>query len=290
MSDEIAISKTLNIRDCGKDEYWLQAQIAADPSILCLGDLELVRREKPQSSGGRLDLQLVDPEDNTMYEVEVMLGATDESHIIRTIEYWDLERRRFPQRQHRAVLVAEKITRRFFNVIQLLSLNIPIIAVQVSIVEADGKRMLHFSKVLDIYEEPDVLTAPPAGGNGDESWLESWQKEGSETIDCAKALLAIEAPLYPGMNLNFLKYYISLRVGNTIYFWVKWRAGGRSLIHFWLDEVGWTEAEKLLAAQSFEHDRKQNTGRIFGNADLVKENAEFFKKFGELVKQAYKRS
>ena len=107
----------MNIRDCGYDENWLQEQIAHDPSILGLGELELVKREKQQSSGGRLDVLLADPDDNSMYEVEVMLGATDETHIIRTIEYWDLEKRRWPQRQHCAVLVAEKITRRFFNVI-----------------------------------------------------------------------------------------------------------------------------------------------------------------------------
>ena len=26
-----------------------------------------------------------------MYEKEIQLGATDESHIIRTVEYWDIE-------------------------------------------------------------------------------------------------------------------------------------------------------------------------------------------------------
>ena len=163
MPDQISITKTLSIRECGYTESWLQEQIEKDPGILGLGELELVKREKLQSSGGRLDFQLTDPEDNSMYEVEVMLGATDESHIIRTIEYWDLEKRRLPQRQHRAVLVAEKITRRFFNVIQILSLNVPMIAVQVSIVEADGRRMLHFSKVLDVYEEPDVVTTAQIG-------------------------------------------------------------------------------------------------------------------------------
>ena len=30
----------------------------------------------------------------------------DESHIIRTIEYWDIERRRYPQYEHVAVIVA----------------------------------------------------------------------------------------------------------------------------------------------------------------------------------------
>jgi hypothetical protein len=33
-----------------------------------------------------------------------MLGATDESHIIRCIEYWDIERRRYPAYEHCAVL------------------------------------------------------------------------------------------------------------------------------------------------------------------------------------------
>jgi hypothetical protein len=134
MSTSILIGKTQKIRDCGFDEIWLQDQIVENPSCLGLGELELVSRERKQSSGGRLDLLLKDPEDDSMYEVEVMLGETDESHIIRTIEYWDREKRKWPQRQHYAVLVAEAVTKRFFNVIQLLSHSIPVIAVQANIV------------------------------------------------------------------------------------------------------------------------------------------------------------
>jgi hypothetical protein len=75
MSDEISISKTLKIRDCGLKEDWLQDQIEADPSILGLGDLEVVRREKTQSSGGRLDFLLQDSADGSMYEALVALTA-----------------------------------------------------------------------------------------------------------------------------------------------------------------------------------------------------------------------
>lgn len=88
----IPIAKTLPIREAGFDEYWLQEQIINNPSALELGDLEVISKEKIQSSGGRLDILLKDPEDDKMYEVEVMLGDTDESHIIRTIEYWDNEK------------------------------------------------------------------------------------------------------------------------------------------------------------------------------------------------------
>ncbi len=64
-----------------------------------------------------LDLLLQDPDTNRRYEVELQLGPTDESHIIRTIECWDIERKRYPQYDHCAVIVAEDITSRFLNVI-----------------------------------------------------------------------------------------------------------------------------------------------------------------------------
>ena len=123
MEQEIKLGKKIFIRNTGKDEYWLQSVIYDNPEKLGLGSLVTVRKEKSQSSGGRLDILLKDSADNTMYEVEVMLGDTDPSHIIRSIEYWDNEKRRYPQRQHFAVLIAESFERRYFNVIQLLSLT-----------------------------------------------------------------------------------------------------------------------------------------------------------------------
>ena len=135
----------------------------------------VVKNSNP--SGGKLDILLKDPEDDTMYEVEVMLGATDESHIIRTIEYWDLERKRWPQRQHFAVLVAENITRRFFNVIQLFSLSIPIIAIQANIIEANGSKILHFTKILDTYEEPEDEQLI-SNETHDESWWRAQNRLG----------------------------------------------------------------------------------------------------------------
>lgn len=101
------------------NEIWLQDRIAEDPSILGLGDLVLKDRERIQPKAGRLDILLQDPDSNRRYEVEVQLGTTDESHIIRTIEYWDIERKRYPQYDHTAVIVSEEITSRFLNVIRI---------------------------------------------------------------------------------------------------------------------------------------------------------------------------
>ncbi len=113
-------SVSLN-RTEGLSERWVQDQIAEDPTILGLGDVVVKDKERMQPNAGRLDLLLQDPETLKRYEVEIQLGATDESHIIRTIQYWDIERKRYPQYEHAAVIVAEEITSRFLNVIQLFN-------------------------------------------------------------------------------------------------------------------------------------------------------------------------
>jgi len=71
-------------------EKWVQDQIAHDPTILGLGELVLKDKERIQPHAGRLDLLLQDVDTLKRYEVEIQLGSTDEGHIIRTIEYWDI--------------------------------------------------------------------------------------------------------------------------------------------------------------------------------------------------------
>jgi hypothetical protein len=105
-------------------------------TVLGLGDLVLKDKERTQPHAGRLDLLLQDQETDRRYEVEVQLGSTDESHIIRSIEYWDIERKRYPQYEHCAVLVAEDITSRFLNVISLFNGTIPLIAIQMQALES----------------------------------------------------------------------------------------------------------------------------------------------------------
>ena len=131
------------------NEKVIQDCIFEDPSILGLGDLTALQKERIQPTGGRLDILLTD-ESNTRYEMELQLGETDPSHIIRTIEYWDAERKRFPQYDHCAIIAAEEITGRFLNVISLFNGNIPLIALQVSAFKiSDDKISLVFTKVMD---------------------------------------------------------------------------------------------------------------------------------------------
>jgi hypothetical protein len=58
---------------------------------------------------------------------------------VRTIECWDIERRRYPQYEHVAVIVAEDIAARFLNVFSLFNGFIPLVAIQVNAVEIDDR-------------------------------------------------------------------------------------------------------------------------------------------------------
>src|ERR1035438_8476308 len=128
-------------------EKWVRDRLAEDPSLLGLGPLILRDVERTQPRTGRLDLLFSDPLNHKRYEVELMLGGMDESHVIRAIEYWDSERRRTPQYDHCAVLVAEHISARFMNVLQLFSPFIPIIAVQMIALRVNEYLTLQFYRV-----------------------------------------------------------------------------------------------------------------------------------------------
>ncbi len=174
MPPELMKLAPVELRSVGLDEKWLQDQIKDDPALLGLGDLEIAGREHRQPIGGRIDFLLRDAEAETYYEVEVMLGTLDESHIIRTIEYWDIERQRRPQFEHRAVIVAENITSRFFNVLRLLNRAVPMIAVKLSAFRVGDNIVLYPVTVLDVAEETADLDSVDQAEQADRPY---WEKK-----------------------------------------------------------------------------------------------------------------
>jgi hypothetical protein len=242
--NEISTTKLLSIRDCGLDEYWLRDQIYDDPAILGLGDLQPISKERTQSQGGRLDLLLKDPEDDSMFEVELQLGATDETHIIRTIEYWANEKRKWPKRSHTAVLVAEQITNRFFNVVQLLSLAVPIVGIQVTMVEVAGNRALHFNKVLDTYEEPEEAETQQQGY--DENY---WIKNHAGALECAKWYRSLMEKLYGDIPAKYFEWYVSFCVGGVARVWVNRRKNDRAFIQLKVGKNNLQETADYLNAK-----------------------------------------
>lgn len=192
----------------GISEKSIQEMIAEDPSIIGLGDLVLKDKERIQPRAGRLDLLMQDPDTNRRYEIELQLGKTDESHIIRTIEYWDIEKKRYPQYEHCAVIIAEDITSRFLNVISLFNGFIPLIAIQMNAYKFGSEIGLVFTKVLDemplglIEEDEEIQEATDR---------DYWLKRGTQaTVKMADEMLSIINSFKPGYELKYNKFYIGL--------------------------------------------------------------------------------
>lgn len=211
--------KTISLRNHPTlNEKWLQNVISDDPTILGLGDVIVKDKERIHRGLGRLDLLLQDAEGHGRYEVEIQLGSTDESHIIRTLEYWDIEKRKYPQYDHVGVIIAEDITSRFLNVISLFNGFIPLMAIQVTAIETPEGIGLQFTKVLDTvrlgYLDDDEETSEPT----DRTYWET--KRGTkQTVSMADGVCEIARTFAPSAQLNYNKHYIGFSVdGRTLNF------------------------------------------------------------------------
>jgi predicted transport protein len=195
------------------NEAWLQDRIGEDPSILGLGPLIVKDRERTHRGAGRLDMLLQTDDGNSRYEVELQLGASDESHIIRTIEYWDRERKMYPQYEHTAVLVAEDITSRFLNVISLFNGTIPIMALQLTAVETPEGVGLVFTRVLDTVSLGLVDEDEQVSETTDRTFWE--QKQGCpETVAMADEIFRLCTSFATGLTQSYKKHYIGFRLNN----------------------------------------------------------------------------
>ena len=149
---------------------------------------------------------LAEPETLTRYEVEIQLGPTDESHIIRAIEYWDIERRRYPQYEHVAVIVAEDVTSRFLNVINLFNGSIPLIAIQIQGIEVNNAFTLVATRVVDVMalgtDEEDE------GETVDRGYWE--QKASPASVKLADEMVRRVQIIEPELELKYNKHYIGL--------------------------------------------------------------------------------
>jgi len=264
------------------NEKWIQGKIAEDPSILGLGDLLLKDSERPQPSGGRLDLLLYDPEANRRYEAELQLGKSDESHIIRTIEYWDFERRRFPQYDHCAVLIAEDITSRFLNVISLLNGSIPLIAIQMKAVKVGDSFSLLFTTVVDAFtlgtEEEDEQEPVDR---------KYWESKGSpDSVKLSDDIVELTKEFASGYNLKYNKHYIGVSKEGISQNFISFIPRKTAIIlHIKHDQND--EMDELLNSSDLDviaYDRQWKQYRIRLKKDDISSNQELLK---DLIKRAF---
>src|SRR5215212_82294 len=266
------------------NEKWVQEKIAEDPSILGIGELILKDQERNQPGAGRLDLLFQDLNSNLRYEVEIQLGKTDESHIFRSIEYWDLERKRYPQYDHVAVLIAEDITSRFLNVLSLLNGFIPLIAIQLNAIQVGEQITLIFTVVLDhrlglaLEEEEEQEVA-------DRTY---WEKRSSKTtVYMADEVLRLLKTLDQELDLKYNKFYISVSKYNRPFNFVIFRPKKNSLriepklkkaeeIEIMLDSAG---------LDVLEYDTRNQRYRIRFSKDEIQKHERLLK---EMLGRAYR--
>ncbi|GAA2501974.1 hypothetical protein GCM10009858_45150 [Terrabacter carboxydivorans] len=124
----VQAGRLVRLKDVGRNEFWLQDWLAADLARLGLGPLALVEQEQTQVGGGNLDILAA--AGDTYYSIEVQLGEVDASHSFRVFDYWARNRRRFPNKTHVAVLVAESTGGRFRIALEELAEYVPLLVVE----------------------------------------------------------------------------------------------------------------------------------------------------------------
>ncbi|MEO8051759.1 MAG: hypothetical protein ABI833_15175 [Acidobacteriota bacterium] len=218
---KVTKSQVIPLAEAGVSEVELENIIVEELAVLGLGDVILIERQRRQERAGRLDLLLEDREGESRFEVELKIGSLDESHLVRAIEYWDIERRHYPGYVHCAVIIAEDVTSRFLNVIQLFSGSVPIIAIQVNCNKVGDLLALSFVKLIDsrTLRRDDRLDVK-AEATDRNSWL---AYVGQNILAIAdECLVTINSAAKRKRSLKFNKQFIGLtdsgKPDNFVYF------------------------------------------------------------------------
>ena len=125
------------------------------------------------------------------------------------------------------MLVAEDITSRFLNVINLFNKAIPLIAIQMRALDVGGSLTLNATTVLDLsrlgMEEEDE----PGQATDRAYWID---RGSPASVAVADEMLELINGLTPGMALKFNRYYIGLARDGIADNFIQFRARKEHLI------------------------------------------------------------
>ncbi len=200
----------------GRNEYWLQDWLAHDLSRLGLGPLTLVHQEQTQSGGGNLDLLAA--ADDTYYSIEVQLGEVDSDHGFRVFDYWARNKRRFPDKTHVAVLVAETTAGRYRPALEELAQYVPLLVVEMRCWRGANEALLVPDLVianpkLDVSGTPLAVTA--GSTRTEDDWREVMTEDAwsfkERFVDWVRSNIGeVKVDYSP-------KSYVGLRVGRRVW-------------------------------------------------------------------------
>ena len=124
--------------------------------------------------------------------------------------------------------MAEEITARFYNVIRLLNRAVPLIALQLSAIPVDNTVILHFARVLDIYDEVQEAAEEAEGEQADAVDRSYWEKRGGKVslgvLD--KIVALINAKTGGAARVTYNKAHVAIGTTGRHFCWVIPRATG----------------------------------------------------------------
>ena len=220
-------TKKTTIKENGKNEYDLQDKIALNPSVLnSLFNTELHTIEKElQTPYGNIDI-ILENNNNELFVVETMQGNSDRDHRCRLNDYVLYYKHINPNKNVKAVLIAEK----FPNIeqIALNSMNIDAIIVSINNNEFNYKRLNT--------ENAEFDTTAKTSSNK-KVWAEK---------DACTLKIATDFNIH-SYFVNYNKSYISIGYGSTRYTFTKSNKFNHVLIAFHVkDETKATAIKNVL--------------------------------------------
>jgi predicted transport protein len=268
----------------GIDEKWIKEFIDKHSATLGLGNLYFKESEKIQPGAGRIDLVYQDADDEELrYEIEVQLGSTNESHIIRTIEYWLNEKQAHPNLKHVAVLIAEDVTHRFYNVIHLFNGQMPLIAIQMGLYKFGDNKILIFNIVLSLQKQQKEET----------NYIEHWKKRASpETFALTTVnLFDIIKSNDPYCKLKYNKNYIGIekngQVNNFVTFQPQ-KSSVKTHIHLQKSE-DFENKIKKAGIKSNDYSKEHKRYGIYLTENIIRDNAQLIKEIFHTAQVEYSK-
>ena len=117
----------------------------------------------------------------------------------------------------------------------------PIIGIKVNIIQIGDKKALHFTKVIDSYEEPEE--SEPTQSTYDEKY---WVDNFPGAFECAKWYRKLLEKYYGEIPIKYFDGYVSLTVGGIARAWVSKRKNDRVFIEVKYVEEDLNEAMNIL--------------------------------------------
>ena len=130
---------------------------------------------------------------------------SDPSHIIRAIEYWQIEKRNNPDYKHIAVIIAERITSRYFHVLATISQSIPLIAIQMNALKFEDHIAVAFTTILNIPQAVNAIDVQRVNTPADRAY---WEQKAPQSMGVVDSIFELMRQMYPDVAFKYNQSYI----------------------------------------------------------------------------------